>query len=72
MSIAKDCTDCGLEGCGLEPASWQFRDLGPPRGPLSWADSASARETAQKAPLGSSGDLFRGRSWARAVPGSKA
>eukprot|EP00969_Alexandrium_andersonii_P191074 8440382-Alexandrium_andersonii.AAC.1 len=47
---------CGLADCGLEPVSWRFRDLGPPRGPLSWADSESAREKAQSAPLGSFGD----------------
>eukprot|EP00969_Alexandrium_andersonii_P175250 7750110-Alexandrium_andersonii.AAC.1 len=34
-AIAKACADCGLEDCGLQPASWRFRDLGPPRGPLS-------------------------------------
>eukprot|EP00969_Alexandrium_andersonii_P159137 7030395-Alexandrium_andersonii.AAC.1 len=54
--IAKDCAHCGLVGCGLELTSRRFRDLGPPRGPLSWADSESARNTPQNAPLGSFGD----------------
>eukprot|EP00969_Alexandrium_andersonii_P025374 1108365-Alexandrium_andersonii.AAC.1 len=40
--MAKDCADCGLADCGLEPGTWRFRDLAPPRGPLSWADSGSA------------------------------
>eukprot|EP00969_Alexandrium_andersonii_P165152 7299500-Alexandrium_andersonii.AAC.1 len=52
----KDHADCGLADCGLELADSRFRDLGPPRGPLSRADSESARETTQNAPLGS----FRG------------
>eukprot|EP00969_Alexandrium_andersonii_P328706 14524427-Alexandrium_andersonii.AAC.1 len=47
----------GLADCGLEPASGRFRAFGPPRGPLSWADSESARKSAQNAPLGS----FRGQ-----------
>eukprot|EP00969_Alexandrium_andersonii_P351304 15435146-Alexandrium_andersonii.AAC.1 len=53
--IAKDCADYGLADCGLEHAGWRFRDLGPPRGPRSWADSESARKTAQRAPVGSFG-----------------
>eukprot|EP00969_Alexandrium_andersonii_P287583 12714143-Alexandrium_andersonii.AAC.1 len=43
---------------------------GPPQAPRSSANSDSARNTAQNAPLGSFGGRFRGRSWARAVPGS--
>eukprot|EP00969_Alexandrium_andersonii_P185949 8216060-Alexandrium_andersonii.AAC.1 len=49
--VAKDCADCGLEDCGLELASPRFRALGPPRRLLSWADSESARNTAQNTPL---------------------
>eukprot|EP00969_Alexandrium_andersonii_P183357 8101912-Alexandrium_andersonii.AAC.1 len=70
--MAKDFADCRLTDCGLEPPNSRFRDLGPPRGSFSWADSESAREAAQNAPLGSFEDQFRGRSWARAVPGLKA
>eukprot|EP00969_Alexandrium_andersonii_P261533 11562142-Alexandrium_andersonii.AAC.2 len=61
---AKDCADCGSADCGLRPRT--------PRSPLSSPDSESARRTAQNAPLGSFGDQFRGRSLARAVPGSNA
>eukprot|EP00969_Alexandrium_andersonii_P329560 14563764-Alexandrium_andersonii.AAC.2 len=28
---AKYCADCDLEDCGLEPATAQFRGIGPPR-----------------------------------------
>eukprot|EP00969_Alexandrium_andersonii_P036211 1586369-Alexandrium_andersonii.AAC.1 len=63
----RDCADCGLADCGLEPATPRFRDLGPPQDSLSLADSDSARK-AQNAPLGSLGGQVRGRSWARAVP----
>eukprot|EP00969_Alexandrium_andersonii_P054767 2412567-Alexandrium_andersonii.AAC.1 len=28
--MAKDCADCDWRIGGLEPASWRFRDLGPP------------------------------------------
>eukprot|EP00969_Alexandrium_andersonii_P082935 3657893-Alexandrium_andersonii.AAC.1 len=31
--IAKDCADGGLADCGLERATFRFRDLGPPRSP---------------------------------------
>eukprot|EP00969_Alexandrium_andersonii_P138381 6119272-Alexandrium_andersonii.AAC.1 len=56
---AKDCADCGLEGCGLEfVAAWPFRDLGPLRGLLSWVDSESARESVQSEHFGRSGDSF--------------
>eukprot|EP00969_Alexandrium_andersonii_P066089 2915231-Alexandrium_andersonii.AAC.1 len=30
---ARACADCGLADRGLEPASWRFRDLGPPSRP---------------------------------------
>eukprot|EP00969_Alexandrium_andersonii_P276009 12200046-Alexandrium_andersonii.AAC.1 len=50
---ATDSADCGLADCGLEPTSSRFRDLGPPRGPLSWGDSESRRKMAQNAPVGS-------------------
>eukprot|EP00969_Alexandrium_andersonii_P180326 7970489-Alexandrium_andersonii.AAC.1 len=33
------------------PASWQFRDLGPSRVPLSSADSEFARKTAPRGPV---------------------
>eukprot|EP00969_Alexandrium_andersonii_P317038 14006794-Alexandrium_andersonii.AAC.1 len=36
--IAKERVDCEPAGCGLEPASCRVCDLGPARGPLSWAD----------------------------------
>ena len=42
------------------------------RRPVSSADSASARKTAQNAPLGSFGGQFRGHFWARAVQASNA
>eukprot|EP00969_Alexandrium_andersonii_P081999 3614452-Alexandrium_andersonii.AAC.1 len=45
-----------IGGLRIGAATWRFRDLGPRRGPLSWADSESARKTAQNAPLGSFGD----------------
>eukprot|EP00969_Alexandrium_andersonii_P127069 5616917-Alexandrium_andersonii.AAC.1 len=51
-AIAKDSADCGLADCGLDPVLWRFRDLGPPRGLLSWAGSESARTTAQNPLLG--------------------
>eukprot|EP00969_Alexandrium_andersonii_P156594 6923251-Alexandrium_andersonii.AAC.1 len=56
--IAKDCADCGLADCGLEPATSPFRDFGPPQAPLPSADSESARKAAQNAPLGSFGNQF--------------
>eukprot|EP00969_Alexandrium_andersonii_P268663 11872488-Alexandrium_andersonii.AAC.1 len=52
---AKACADCGLADCGLEPASWRLRGLGPPRGPLARVDSESARKIVQNTPLGSFG-----------------
>eukprot|EP00969_Alexandrium_andersonii_P219000 9672732-Alexandrium_andersonii.AAC.1 len=42
---------------------WPFRDLGPPRGPLSRADSESAQKAHRTHPLGASGTTFE------AVPG---
>eukprot|EP00969_Alexandrium_andersonii_P251507 11115862-Alexandrium_andersonii.AAC.1 len=46
----------GLADAGLGLAGPRFRDSGPPRGPLSRADSASARTATQNTPLQSFGD----------------
>eukprot|EP00969_Alexandrium_andersonii_P234748 10364853-Alexandrium_andersonii.AAC.1 len=53
VPIAKDCADCGLADCRLEFATLRCRALGPPRSPISSADSGSARKQPQNAPLGS-------------------
>eukprot|EP00969_Alexandrium_andersonii_P280494 12400971-Alexandrium_andersonii.AAC.1 len=61
--MGKDRADCGLADCGLEPASWRFRDFGPPRSMFSWVGLESAREVAQNPPSGASGTNFE------AIPG---
>eukprot|EP00969_Alexandrium_andersonii_P183072 8088758-Alexandrium_andersonii.AAC.1 len=65
--MAKGCADCGSADCGLELLILRICDLGPPRGPLSWADSEFARTTTLNAPLGGFGGQLRGRSWTRAA-----
>eukprot|EP00969_Alexandrium_andersonii_P355852 15445331-Alexandrium_andersonii.AAC.1 len=47
---AKDCAECGSADCGLELATLRFRDFGPPRAPLSLADSEFPRKAARNAP----------------------
>eukprot|EP00969_Alexandrium_andersonii_P169162 7477846-Alexandrium_andersonii.AAC.1 len=57
----KDCADWRIGGLRIgAPSLRRFRTFGPPEAPLSWADSESAREMAQNAPLGSFRDQFRG------------
>eukprot|EP00969_Alexandrium_andersonii_P007002 305557-Alexandrium_andersonii.AAC.1 len=51
-------TDWRIADCVSELVSWRFRDLAPPRDPLSSADSESAREMAHNATLGSFGCQF--------------
>eukprot|EP00969_Alexandrium_andersonii_P176822 7818809-Alexandrium_andersonii.AAC.1 len=47
-----------MADCGLGPASWRFRGLGPPRGPLLRADSESPRKLRRTHPSRASGTGF--------------
>eukprot|EP00969_Alexandrium_andersonii_P242874 10729452-Alexandrium_andersonii.AAC.1 len=55
---AKDCTDCGLADCGLEPASWPVRGLGPPSRPTFVGRSGICAKKGAERTLGSFGDQF--------------
>eukprot|EP00969_Alexandrium_andersonii_P176482 7803851-Alexandrium_andersonii.AAC.1 len=50
---AKDSADCGLRGSRIGSLRVEDFAASDTRSPLSLADSESARETAQNAPLGS-------------------
>eukprot|EP00969_Alexandrium_andersonii_P264197 11676840-Alexandrium_andersonii.AAC.1 len=58
-----DCADCGLEDCGSGPSTSLFRGLGPPRSPLSFADSESARDLHKIHPVGALGTALEAVPW---------